>query len=53
MGKKIATVLTDMFEDVEYTEPAEAFKDAGHEVVTIEKEEGLIGNKSPLENYGI
>ncbi|AIF41956.1 type 1 glutamine amidotransferase domain-containing protein [Virgibacillus sp. SK37] len=40
MSKKIATVLTDMFEDVEYTDPAKAFKDAGHEVVTIEKEKG-------------
>lgn len=29
-----------MFEDSEYTEPAKAFKDAGHEVVTIEKESG-------------
>ncbi|WP_106495653.1 type 1 glutamine amidotransferase domain-containing protein [Lentibacillus sp. Marseille-P4043] len=40
MGKKIATILTNMFEDVEYTEPAKAFKDAGHEMVTIEKEKG-------------
>lgn len=40
MGKKVATVLTNMFEDVEYTEPAKAFKDAGHEVITIEKETG-------------
>lgn len=40
MGKKIACVMTDMFEDVEYTEPAQAFQDAGHEVVTIEKEKG-------------
>ncbi len=37
---KIATVITDMFEDVEYTDPAQAFQDAGHEVVTIEKEAG-------------
>ncbi|QTN01223.1 DJ-1/PfpI/YhbO family deglycase/protease [Sediminibacillus dalangtanensis] len=37
---KIACVLTDMFEDVEYTDPANAFKDEGHEVVTIEKEAG-------------
>ncbi len=37
---KIATVITDMFEDVEYTEPAKEFKDAGHQVVTIEKEKG-------------
>lgn len=40
MGKKIATVITNMFEDVEYTEPAKAFKDAGHKVVTIENEKG-------------
>ncbi|MEC5425033.1 type 1 glutamine amidotransferase domain-containing protein [Virgibacillus sp. C22-A2] len=40
MGKRIATVITDLFEDVEYTDPAKAFKDAGHEVVTIEKEKG-------------
>ncbi|API92281.1 MULTISPECIES: type 1 glutamine amidotransferase domain-containing protein [unclassified Virgibacillus] len=40
MGKRIATVLTDMFEDVEYTNPAKAFQDAGHEVITIEKEKG-------------
>ncbi|SDQ04540.1 protease I [Virgibacillus subterraneus] len=40
MGKKIAAVLTNMFEDVEYTGPAKEFKDAGHEVVTIEKEKG-------------
>lgn len=32
--------MTDLFEDVEYTDPAKAFKDAGHEVVTIEKEAG-------------
>lgn len=40
MSKKIATVITDMFEDVEYTEPAKAYKDAGHEVVTIGSEKG-------------
>ncbi|MFD1019351.1 type 1 glutamine amidotransferase domain-containing protein [Thalassobacillus hwangdonensis] len=40
MGKKIACVMTEMFEDVEYTDPAKAYKDAGHEVVTIEKESG-------------
>ncbi|UJL46438.1 type 1 glutamine amidotransferase [Virgibacillus sp. NKC19-16] len=40
MAKKIATVITDMFEDVEYTDPVKAFKDAGHEIVTIEKEKG-------------
>lgn len=37
---KIATVMTDMFEDVEYTSPAKEFEGAGHQVVTIEKEAG-------------
>ncbi|WP_100408026.1 type 1 glutamine amidotransferase domain-containing protein [Bacillus solitudinis] len=40
MSKKIAVVLTDLFEDSEYTKPAQAFKDAGHTLVTIEKEKG-------------
>ncbi|TFJ93037.1 type 1 glutamine amidotransferase domain-containing protein [Lentibacillus salicampi] len=40
MAKKIATVITDMFEDVEYTDPAKAFKDAGHEVITVGAEKG-------------
>ncbi len=35
MSKKIVTVITDMFEDVEYTEPAKAFREAGHEVVIL------------------
>lgn len=34
MGKKIATVITDLFEDSEYTEPAKEFEDAGHDVIT-------------------
>ncbi|XWW51739.1 type 1 glutamine amidotransferase [Planococcus sp. 11815] len=29
-----------MFEDVEYTEPAKAFNEAGHELINIEKEAG-------------
>ncbi len=37
MGKKIAVLITDEFEDSEFTSPAEAFRKAGHEVVTIEK----------------
>lgn len=40
MSKKIAVVVTDLFEDVEYTDPVKAFKEAGHEIVTIEKESG-------------
>lgn len=37
---KIATVLTNLFEDVEYTDPAKSFKEAGHEVVVISSEKG-------------
>lgn len=37
---KIACVMTSMFEDVEYTNPAEAFSKEGHEVTTIEWEAG-------------
>lgn len=40
MGKKIAVLITDEFEDSEFTSPAEAYKKAGHEVITIEKEAG-------------
>lgn len=40
MSKKIAIVVTNLFEDVEFTSPVEALTSAGHEVVTIEKEAG-------------
>jgi protease I len=40
MSKKIACLITDLFEDSEYLEPSRAFTEAGHEVVTIEKEQG-------------
>ncbi len=39
---KIAAILTDMFEDVEYTEPAQAFQDKGHLVVTVGLEKGQM-----------
>lgn len=32
---KIAVIITDMFEDQEYVEPAKAFKKAGHELVHV------------------
>jgi protease I len=32
---KIAILITDLFEDSEYTKPAEAFKNAGHEIVHL------------------
>ena len=37
---KIAALMTDMFEDVEYTEPAKAFKEQGHEVIHVGLEKG-------------
>lgn len=39
---RIATLITDMFEDIEFTSPKEALVAAGHTVVTIDKE----GNKA-------
>ena len=38
---KIATLITNEFEDSEFTVPKKAFEDAGREVVTIEKESGV------------
>ncbi|MHB9074054.1 MAG: type 1 glutamine amidotransferase domain-containing protein [Desulfobaccales bacterium] len=32
---KVAVVITDMFEDSEYTKPAEAFEKAGHALVHV------------------
>ncbi|WP_067840341.1 type 1 glutamine amidotransferase domain-containing protein [Amphibacillus sediminis] len=39
--KQIAVVIADLFEDIEYTSPVESFQEAGHQVVTIGKEEGV------------
>jgi len=32
---RIAVLITDMFEDVEYTKPAKAFREAGHDLVHV------------------
>jgi len=32
---KVAVIITDLFEDSEYSEPAEAFKKAGHELIHV------------------
>lgn len=44
---KIATLITTLFEDSEFSEPKKAYEEAGHEVVTIEKEAGteITGKK--------
>jgi len=51
MGKKIAAILTDLFEDSEYTEPVQAFVDDGHTVVNIGLESGktVKGKKKGTE----
>lgn len=51
---KIATVITNLFEDSEFTEPAKAFREAGHTVVTIEKEAGkVVKGKQEQANVSI
>ncbi len=37
---KIAVVITDLFEDAEYTKPAESFRKAGHELIHVGLKEG-------------
>ena len=39
---KIAVIIADLFEDVEYTEPAKAFRKAGHELVHVGLEKGKV-----------
>lgn len=46
MSKKIAVVLDNLFEDVEYTSPVEALKNEGHEITVIGKETGIVKGKS-------
>lgn len=44
-GKKVAVVLANNYEDVEYTSPAEALKDAGAELTIISTQKGEITGK--------
>lgn len=37
---KVAVIITDMFEDSEYTKPAEAMKQAGHEIIHVGLKQG-------------
>jgi protease I len=43
--KKIAVLITDMFEDAEYTDPAKAFEEAGYELVKISTKKGTVKGK--------
>lgn len=51
MGKKIAVLVTNDFEDSEYTEPVQSFKEKGYEITTIEMEAGktVKGKKGDSE----
>ncbi|MGO2696197.1 type 1 glutamine amidotransferase domain-containing protein [Bavariicoccus seileri] len=40
MSKKVAVLVTDLFEDSEFTEPVKALEEAGHEITTIDVEGG-------------
>jgi len=41
MMARIATLIADMFEDCEYTEPAASFREHGHDVVHVGLQAGL------------
>ncbi|MCZ4059407.1 type 1 glutamine amidotransferase [Pantoea sp. LMR881] len=51
MSKKVAVLITDEFEDSEFTSPADAYKQAGFDVVTIEMQAGktIKGKKGQAE----
>ncbi len=58
LSKKIAVLVTDYFEDSEYTEPVKSFKEKGHEITTIEMEKGKTvkgkqGNSEVVIDKGI
>lgn len=39
---RIAVLISDYFEDIEYTKPAEAFIDSGHQLVHLGLEKGAV-----------
>lgn len=39
---KVAVVMTDLFEDIEFTSPRDAIVEAGHEVIVVGPEKGKI-----------
>jgi protease I len=48
---RIAVVIDDLFEDIEYSRPAKAFKQAGHELTHVGLEQGktVTGKKQNTE----
>ncbi|MCF7892445.1 MAG: type 1 glutamine amidotransferase [Candidatus Omnitrophica bacterium] len=47
---KVAVLITDLFEDSEYTEPAKAFKGAGHDLMHLGTKNGSELVKGKKEN---
>jgi protease I len=45
---RIAVILTDMFQDIEYERPAQAFRKAGHELTLV----GLRGGETVTGEHG-
>jgi protease I len=47
MEKRIAVIIDDLFEDVEYSQPAEAFLNAGYQLIHVGLKKGkiVIGKK--------
>jgi protease I len=39
---KVAVIISDMFEDSEYTSPVAAFKEAGHQIIHVGLDEGQV-----------
>ena len=48
----VGVVIDEMFEDVEYTEPAKAFKDAGHSIIHIGLRAGQLVKGKKKKNTG-
>lgn len=50
---KIGVMIDKMFEDVEYSEPAKAFKEAGHELTILGKQKTEVTGKKGKETVKI
>lgn len=42
---KIGVMIDNMFEDMEYTSPVKAFKDAGHQIINLGIKKGTVKGK--------
>ena len=50
---RIAVLIDDMFEDIEYTKPAEAFKKAGHEIINVGIKKVIVKGKKESTQVSI